>query len=167
MMKFFKKAKWFIAPFILIVSIVSSRFISFPIVYGQSMENNFHDGDILLLNKMVYKSIEDIERFDVVVVRGSDGFLIIKRVIALPGETIQIIDGKTYINDIPLEDKYGKERIELPGIAKDPYLIPDDCIFVMGDNRNNSSDSREIGAVSYKNVLGKCTKYLANIRRAQ
>ncbi len=165
-MKSFFKKNWvfIVCPVIVIGTMILTHFISFPVVYGRSMESNFHEGDTLLLNRTLYKSIDDIKRYDVVVVKPDDGFLIIKRVIGLPGETLQITDGETYINGEKIDDAYRLEKTEDPGVAGDGIVIPDDCIFVMGDNRNESQDSRAIGPVSFKQIWGKCEKFLFNLK---
>lgn len=160
---FKKNGKWLIAPAIMGISFIVSCFFSFPIVFGQSMENNFHDGDLLFMNKTRYSSVEDIKRFDVVVVKNDEGTFIIKRVIGLPGETLKITDGETYVNGVLLNDPYKKELTEDAGVLKEELTIPSDCIFVMGDNRNNSRDSRVIGPISFQDVSGKCESFLFNL----
>lgn len=152
----------FIFACILLIGFIFTRFYSFPIVYGQSMESNLNGGDVLLMEKTAYKSIEDIDRFDVVVVKKDDGKLIIKRVIGLPGEKILIKDGYIYINGEKLEESYGRELIKDGGMASSELAIPDDMVFVMGDNRNYSLDSRKEGCFGLDHILGKCGSFLFN-----
>ncbi|MDE7031290.1 MAG: signal peptidase I, partial [Lachnospiraceae bacterium] len=82
----------------------------------------------------------------------------IKRIIGMPGETVQIDDsGAVYIDGELLEESYGREIIENPGRAADPILLGEDEYFVMGDNRNNSSDSRDpsVGNIHRRDIIGR------------
>ena len=115
-------------------------------VEGASMENTLHNGDNLIVDKLSYR-FHDPERFDIIVFpfQFQDNTYYIKRIIGLPGETVQIMDdGSIYINGEKLEENYGMEVIkpETIGRAAEPIELGDDEYFVMGDNRNNSSDSR-------------------------
>lgn len=135
---------------IIVVVILIKVFIVSPIrVNGDSMYNTLHDKDIMILNEASYL-FEDIERFDIVVIKGDDEYLI-KRVIGLPGEKIECRDNKIYINGIELNDKYAYSKtkdFEMVKIGKDEY-------FVLGDNRSDSLDSREFGTFKRKNIKGK------------
>lgn len=122
------------------------------IVDGNSMADTFHDGEVLLSRKFNINE-QSLKRFDVVNIKLQGGKNIIKRVIGLPGETIQIVDGYVYINGEPLEGDYG-ERIVDAGIAADSILLGTDEFFVLGDNRNNSRDSRSIGPVKLEQIIG-------------
>lgn len=128
-------------------------------VIGDSMKETLHDGDNLILNKISYR-FKEPERFDIIVFpfRNGSGKNYIKRIIALPGETIRIDnEGVIYINDVELKESYGREVIKNPGNAIDGITLGDGQYFVMGDNRNNSEDSRfdEVGLVSRKEIMGK------------
>lgn len=127
-------------------------------VIGSSMQPTLADGDNLILDKISYRFHEP-ERFDVVVFpfRDNSGKNYIKRVIGLPGENIRIdLDGNIYINEKLLVESYGKEVIENPGIAANGFELSDGEYFVMGDNRNDSEDSRfSVGKVYRKEILGK------------
>lgn len=129
-------------------------------VSGNSMNDTLTDGDSLWINKFTYL-FDEPERYDIVVfpARDDDDKYYIKRVIGLPGETIWIgEDGLVYINGEPLEDDtYGKELIDETrrGIAATEITVPDNCYFVLGDNRNNSRDSRVIGCISDGDIIGK------------
>ena len=130
-------------------------------VEGASMENTLHNGDNLIVDKLSYR-FHDPERFDIIVFpfQFQDNTYYIKRIIGLPGETVQIMDdGSIYINGEKLEENYGMEVIkpETIGRAAEPIELGDDEYFVMGDNRNNSSDSRPdlVGNIKRENIIGK------------
>ena len=134
---------------------------TFVIVNAQipsgSMENTIMTGDRVFGNRLAYK-FSDPKRFDIIIFKYPDdeSQLFIKRIIGLPGETVEIHDGNIYINgsDSPLEDVDIKEPMEG---SFGPYTVPEGCYFVMGDNRNNSRDSRywENTFVSEDEILGK------------
>ncbi len=137
----------------LIITFVGQR----TTVSGQSMEPLLHDGDNLILDKLTYH-FRDPERFDVVVFDQTESDHYIKRIIGLPGETVQIIDGYVYINGERLEDDvYGKEVMLQPMRAADPITLGEDEYFVLGDNRNYSRDSRDpgVGNVKRSQILGR------------
>jgi signal peptidase I len=130
-------------------------------VEGASMENTLHNGDNLIVDKLSYR-FHDPERFDIIVFpfQFQDNTYYIKRIIGLPGETVQIMDdGSIYINGEKQEENYGMEVIkpETIGRAAEPIELGDDEYFVMGDNRNNSSDSRTdmVGNIKRENIIGK------------
>ena len=130
-------------------------------VEGASMENTLHNGDNLIVDKLSYR-FHDPERFDIIVFpfQFQDNTYYIKRIIGLPGETVEIRDGHSiYINGEKLEENYGMEVIkpETIGRAAEPIELGDDEYFVMGDNRNNSSDSRTdmVGNITRENIIGK------------
>lgn len=130
-------------------------------VEGASMENTLHNGDNLIVDKLSYR-FHDPERFDIIVFpfQFQNNTYYIKRIIGLPGETVQIMDdGSIYINGEKLEENYGMEVIkpETIGRAAEPIELGDDEYFVMGDNRNNSSDSRTdmVGNIKRENIIGK------------
>lgn len=145
---------------VLIISLLIVKFVGQRTeVIGNSMKNTLHDGDNLILNKISYR-FSDPERFDIVVFpfRNGEKKNYIKRVIALPGETIQIDDeGVIYINGEVLEEHYGREVILDPGSAAEPITLGEDQYFVLGDNRNDSNDSRfgEVKLVSRDEIIGK------------
>lgn len=146
---------------VLVAVLLIQRFIVQPVeVDGASMESTLHSEDHLLLEKLSYR-FSDPKRFDVIVFqpyRTKDDVYYIKRVIGLPGETVQIVDNIIYINGEPLIENYGKENvIRDPKSAREPIQLGEDEYFVLGDNRNHSSDSRDkdIGVVNRKFILGK------------
>lgn len=127
-------------------------------VDGDSMYPSLHDGDNLIVDKISYR-FNDPERFDVIIFPFQDTkTFYIKRVIGLPGETVQIdYDGNIYINGEILEEDYGYETILNPGLAADPITLDEDEYFVLGDNRNDSKDSRstEVGPVEEDDIIGR------------
>lgn len=130
-------------------------------VEGASMENTLHNGDNLIVDKLSYR-FHDPERFDIIVFpfQYQDNTYYIKRIIGLPGETVQIKeDGSIYINGEKLQESYGREVIQPENIgrAADPIELGEDEYFVMGDNRNNSSDSRTdiVGNIKREDIIGK------------
>ena len=130
-------------------------------VEGASMENTLHYGDNLIVYKLSYR-FRDPERFDIIVFpfQYQTNTYYIKRIIGLPGETVQIMeDGSIYINGEKMEESYGREVIqpETIGRAAEPIVLGEDEYFVMGDNRNNSSDSRTdiVGNIKREDIIGK------------
>ena len=127
-------------------------------VSGSSMLNTLHDGDNLIVDKISYR-FRDPERFEIIVFpyRHEENTYYIKRIIGLPGETIQIKDGFVYINGELLEEHYGREIMLKAGIAEDPIQLGEDEYFVLGDNRNESSDSREprVGVLHRDELVGR------------
>ncbi len=139
----------------LIVNFVGQR----TEVVGSSMENTLSDGDNLIVDKITYR-FQDPERYDIIVFpfQYAENTYYIKRIIGLPGETVRIDDdGVIYINDKELTEFHGKEIIIDPGIARSEITLGKDEYFVLGDNRNNSTDSRDpsVGNIRKKDILGR------------
>ena len=128
-------------------------------VSGSSMEPTLSDGDNLIVDKISYR-IHDPQRFDIIIFpyQYQENTYYIKRIIGLPGETVYINDaGEIYINGKLLEEDYGLDTIQNPGLASEPITLGEDEYFVMGDNRNNSTDSRfaSVGEIKRQNIIGK------------
>lgn len=141
------------------IYILPNFVIQRTIVDGSSMENTLHNGEQLYVEKLSYR-FNALDRFDIIVFypygRENKEYYV-KRIIGLPGETVQIIGSDIYINGEKLEEHYGKEPIEDPGRAVEPIKLADDEYFVMGDNRNGSKDSRfaDVGNVKKENIGGR------------
>lgn len=128
-------------------------------VSGSSMETTLSDGDNLIVDKISYR-FRDPKRYDIVVFpyQYEENTYYIKRIIGLPGETVQVIDGYVYINGELLEsDVYGAEVMQSAQTAADPITLGEDEYFVLGDNRNHSSDSRDpsVGILHRKDLMGR------------
>ena len=133
------------------------------LVSGDSMETTLSDGDNLIVDKISYR-FKEPERFDIIVFPFhydySKETYYIKRIIGLPGETVQIDeDGTIYINGKALKESYGNRVIEADrrGVAAESVTLGDDEYFVLGDNRNNSSDSRMemVGNIKRTEIIGR------------
>lgn len=156
----FRDVKEFIKDFIKIAILVVIIFcvymfvISMQQVVGSSMNNTLNNGDMVLLFKAKYK-FSDVKRFDVVSFNYEDTKYLIKRVIGLPGEHIEYKDNKLYINGNYVEEErdFETDDFKLEDLGYD--VIPDDMYFVLGDNRENSLDSREIGLIKKEDIFGK------------
>lgn len=149
--------------FLLIICALTFLFIRFVAqrtdVSGRSMEPTLSDGDALIVDKLTYR-FRNPERFDIVVfpfAYENDTYFI-KRIIGMPGELVQITeDGHILIDGEVLPEGYGKEVILDPGRAVSPVYLNEDEYFVMGDNRNNSMDSRDpsVGNVHRDELIGR------------
>lgn len=130
-------------------------------VEGESMMSTLHDGDRVLVNRLSYR-LHDPRRGDVVVLQRFNGASeerdLIKRVIGLPGETVEVRDCVVYIDDVPLEEPYLDPDIQARdgcGGNQDPIVVPEDEVFVLGDHRGRSSDSRAFGTVPDEFLIGR------------
>ena len=128
-------------------------------VSGTSMETTLSDGDNLIVDKLSYR-FQDPKRFDIVVFpyKYEENTYYIKRIIGLPGDTVQVKDGYTYINGELLEsDIYGAEVMIEAGTASEPITLGEEEYFVLGDNRNHSLDSRDpsVGILKREDLIGR------------
>ncbi len=141
------------------IYILPTFVIQRTIVDGSSMANTLQDGEHLYVEKLSYR-FDALDRFDIIVFypygRENEEYYV-KRIIGMPGETIQIIGSDIYINGEILEEHYGKDPITDPGRAAEPITLGEDEYFVMGDNRSVSKDSRteEVGNVKKENIGGR------------
>ncbi len=138
-----------------LIALFTVQFLVQPtIVEGNSMEPVVSSGERLLVNKVIYR-FSPPERGDIVVLKtGKDNPEYLKRIVGLPGEEIEIRRGLTYVNGEILDEPYLKER--MMG-EYGPYSIPEGNVFVLGDNRNNSLDSRSpsLGFISLDQISGR------------
>lgn len=160
--------KIFIELFIWAAQIAAVIFLAYFIVYyalektnmvGVSMETTLQDDDSIIINKFSYR-FTDPKRFDVIVFKKSGkehSYYDIKRIIALPGETFQIKDGQLLINGKVVPEIVNVEPMDNYGLAEEEILLEENEYFVLGDNRNNSEDSRfaSIGTIKREEIIGK------------
>lgn len=141
-------ATWFILNFVAIRARVD----------GSSMENTLSDGEGVIVERLSYR-FGNPQRFDIIVFpfQYKKNTYYIKRIIGLPGEKVYIENGDIYINDVLLTESYGREVMREAGIAATPVLLGAGEYFVLGDNRNESSDSRDpsVGIIKKKDILGR------------
>ena len=127
-------------------------------VSGSSMENTLHHGDNLIVDKLTYRFSKP-KRYDIIVFpfRYQEKTYYIKRIIGLPGETIQIQDGVIWIDGEVLQESYGREVMKNAGLAADMITLGEDEYFVLGDNRNDSTDSRDpsVGVIHKDEIIGR------------
>jgi len=122
-------------------------------IEGSSMEPTLHTGQYLLVSKLAYRGSSEPQRGDIIVFKSwTPGKDFIKRVIGVPGETIEIRDNAVWVNNERLEEKYLDQVTTGPS---EPVHLAEEEYFVMGDNRSNSSDSRNHGVLKGENVIGK------------
>lgn len=134
-------------------------------VIGDSMEPILYNGQEILMNRILYR-ISTPKRGDVVVFLpngNENSHFYVKRVVGLPGETVQIREGNVYIDGLMLAEDERFDEIVDPGIAQNEIHLSSDEFFVLGDNRNSSEDSRSgnIGAVKKDTIIGKAWFHLA------
>ena len=142
----------------LVIVLILTSIIKPTIVKESSMEPTLFENHYLIVNKLAYK-MGEAERGDIIVFESEleteegDKKLLIKRIVGLPGETVTVADGEVYIDGQLLEENYLKDGIT-PGDINN-CKIPEGQLFVMGDNRAVSIDSRELGCINEDTVMGK------------
>ena len=136
---------------IVVTLVINLWVVGLAVVVGPSMLPTLDSGDIVVVNKLS----SEYEQFDIVIVKTTD-IKIIKRVIGTPGDTIQIREGKIYINNEKINDVVD-DYIDFAGTAFEPITLGKDEYFLIGDNRNNSQDSRyeDIGVINANQIEGK------------
>ncbi|CAM2897710.1 signal peptidase I [Paenibacillus sediminis] len=157
--------EWLKAIIIAFVLVVIIRWLLFApfIVDGPSMQPNFHTGERLIVNKIIY-DIREPKRGEVIVFHvPSEGRDFIKRVIGLPGDTVKVVGDTVTVNGKVIDEPYIKKAIDAAHANGEQYnnrdfpegKVPEGHLFVMGDNRSNSTDSRMIGYVPFKDIVGR------------
>jgi len=136
-------------------------------VDGKSMEPSLDDGNMLMVNRLAY-NLQDAKRFDVVVFHANEDEDYVKRIIGLPGDEIEYRNERLYINNEPVEEPFLKNKIKdiTETYTEDFKLeektgkqeVPPNAVFVMGDNRPDSFDSRAIGFIDKKQIVGKVNR---------
>jgi len=152
-MKGFLKELFITLGLALVIFLLLQTTIQSSIVLGSSMEPGLEDGQRLIINKAVYH-FRDPARGDVIILHPpiEPQKEYVKRVIGIPGDTVEVRNGVVYINGSPLYEPYIKEA---PRNNFSPFTVPENNYFVMGDNRNNSNDSRTGWTVTSDNIIGE------------
>lgn len=131
----------------LVVNTATGRFR----IEGQSMEPNLHDGEYVLIDKISYR-LHLPERGDVVVLTRPNDRDFIKRIIGLPGDTVEVRGGRVIVNGTVLDEPYLNQPMHMDMPSR---KVESGRYFVMGDNRNNSSDSRSFGSIAAADIVGR------------
>ncbi len=143
--------------FIIIILFTVVYVVSITQVVGSSMYPTLKDGELLILNKAKYR-FSDVQRGDIISLKYADTKYLIKRVIGMPGDSLYIKDNAVYINNKKYQEPYLSENLKYDDFDLKDYgyeKIPENMYFVLGDNRENSKDSREIGFVKKSDIIGK------------
>lgn len=147
---------------IVVVLFVVAYVVTLQQNVGPSMEPTLKSNDVFLLNKTAYK-VGKVKRNDIIAFLYTDTKYLVKRVIGLPGEKIEYKDNVLYINDKPYKEKFLNSEVKTFDFSTknikgcENGIIPENSYLVLGDNRGNSKDSREIGVISKKDIIGKTT----------
>lgn len=148
-----------ISKYLIVIVIVILLFVfivGIQQVVGPSMESTLNQGDVVIINKLIYKNVRGIKRNDIVIIQEEEKNMI-KRIIGMPGDNIEYKDNFLYINGEKYKESFLKDEV----ITEDFKLsdigyekIPDGYYLVLGDNRENSKDSRDFGLVNKKDIVG-------------
>ena len=138
---------------LLLAALAAARFlVAAPVrVAGESMAPTLHGGQVVLVDRL---GLDGLDRGDLVVFHGDEAGRTVKRVVGLPGDRVVIRDAVLYVDDRPVEEPY----VDLPsidGLYTPTIFVPEDSVFVLGDNRALSIDSRELGPVALDEVEGR------------
>ena len=142
-----------ILPAVLIALLIHAFLAQATRVYGQSMEPNLHSNERLVVEKLSYR-FHAPRRGDVIVIRDPGGSpeLLIKRIIGLPGERVTITNGRVFVDGAPINEPYLDQETQGSGRS---WIVPPFAVFVMGDNRSASRDSRVFGPVGLDQIVGR------------
>ncbi|MCI7701556.1 MAG: signal peptidase I [Tenericutes bacterium] len=145
--------------FIVVILVIAVYVVGLQQIVGPSMTPTLRNGDIVILDKLSYR-FSEIKRDDIVALYYADTKFLVKRVVGLPGETVEFKDNKLYINGKYYEEKYLGDDIVTDNFSLEELnytTIPDDMYLVLGDNRGDSMDSRDsdVGLIPKKDIYGK------------
>ncbi len=150
----FKQRDWMQVLLIaVLLAVIVRLFVVAPsMVSGPSMQKTMESGDLVMVNKLLYL-FRSPQRGEIVVFETPDEEDLVKRVVALPGETIEAKNQRVYINGKELKEPYLDPNTVTADFVK--VKVPPNHVFVMGDNRSNSKDSRSLGTISYDQIIGR------------
>ena len=148
-----RRAAWVAATLIVVVILLRALLIAPMTVDGDSMEPTFRDGDVALVVKQLWAA-PDVERGDILVFRDPDGALSLKRVIGLPGDSVAILDAILEVDGRVVPENY-VDHSRIDGLYFGPVTVPAGAVFLMGDNRADSVDSRHYGPVQFTRIVGR------------
>lgn len=155
MKPFYKKKNFILLIIILIITFCISKYcIQFTLIQGDSMLPAYHSWQVVIVSKLdATYSYGDVVTFSSKTLHTT----LVKRIVAMPGDTVQIINGILYVNQTPSPIQISHKQIDNPGIAATPIILADDEYFALGDNYDVSKDSRypEIGCIKKSAVIGK------------